>query len=406
MILNAFFLAFRQIKRNFLRAILTMLGVIIGVGAVIIMITLGNGTTQVITERMSSLGSNILLAFPARDQTPGRGGRKQFMLQDVEDLKLQVGYLTRAIAPLASTSVLAQFRQSNTQTQAQGIDAEYFTATDWGITQGRGFSREEYRAGSNVCVIGESVRKNLFSADNTNPLGARIRLGSIVCDCIGILESKGQGAMGNDQDDVILLPLKTYQRSISKSDSLYNISRLMISLKDDVDSTAATGVITEVLKGIRNIREGQKNDFEIMDTKQIIEMMQSTTANLTLFLGAIAGVSLIVGGIGIMNIMLVSVTERTKEIGTRLAIGALESEVLLQFLIEAVTLSSLGGLIGIILAFFGSLGICHLMQIPFGFDYGVAAIAFLFSAFIGILFGYLPARRASRLNPIDALRHE
>ena len=150
MILNAFFLAFRQIKRNFLRAILTMLGVIIGVGAVIIMITLGNGTTQVITERMSSLGSNILLIFPARDQTPGKGGRKQFMLQDVEELKLQVGYLTRAIAPLSSAGVLAQFRQSNTQTQAQGINAEYFIATDWGIAEGRKFSKEEYRAGSNV----------------------------------------------------------------------------------------------------------------------------------------------------------------------------------------------------------------------------------------------------------------
>ncbi|OCR05396.1 multidrug ABC transporter substrate-binding protein [Helicobacter pullorum] len=406
MILNAFFLAFRQIRRNFLRAILTMLGVIIGVGAVIIMITLGNGTTQVITERMSSLGSNILLVFPARDQTPGKGGRKQFMLQDVEDLELQIGHLVRAIAPLSSTSVLAQFRQGNTQTQAQGINADYFIATNWEVTQGRNFTKEEYRAGSNVCIIGESVRKNLFNTNNVNPLGMRIRLGSIVCDCVGILESKGQGAMGNDQDDVILLPLKTYQRSISKSDSLYNISRLMISLKDEVDSTMAVGEITGALRGIRNIREGQKDDFEIMDTKQIIEMMKSTTANLTLFLGAIAGVSLIVGGIGIMNIMLVSVTERTKEIGTRLAIGALESEVLLQFLIEAVTLSSLGGLIGIILAFFGSLGISHLMQIPFDFDYSVALIAFIFSAFIGILFGYLPARRASRLNPIDALRHE
>ena len=266
MILNAFFLAFRQIKRNFLRAILTMLGVIIGVGAVIIMITLGNGTTQVITERMSSLGSNILLIFPARDQTPGKGGRKQFMLQDVEELKLQVGYLTRAIAPLSSAGVLAQFRQSNTQTQAQGINAEYFIATDWGIAAGRQFSKEEYRAGSNVCMIGESVRKNLFGESKTNPLGSRIRLGNIVCDCIGVLKSKGQGAMGNDQDDVILLPLKTYQRSILKSDSLYNISRLMISLKDDVDSTAAVGLITEALRGIRNIREGQKNDFEIMDT--------------------------------------------------------------------------------------------------------------------------------------------
>ncbi|MDE5603543.1 MAG: ABC transporter permease [Helicobacter sp.] len=406
MILNAFFLAFRQIKRNFLRAFLTMLGIIIGVGAVIVMIALGNGTTLAITEQMSSLGSNILLVFPARDQTPGRGGRKQFMLKDIEDLKLQVGHLTRAIAPVASTSLLAQFRQNNTQTEIFGIDEDYLIATNWEITQGRSFSKEEYKAGSNVCMIGGSVLKNLFNNDSSNALGSRIKLGNIVCDCIAVLESKGQGAWGNDQDDVILIPLKTYQRSISKSDSLYNINRLIISLKDDINSATALNQISIALQQIRNIKKGQKNDFEIMDTKQILEIMKSTTNNLTLFLGAIAGVSLIIGGIGIMNIMLVSVTERTKEIGTRLAIGALQSEVLLQFLIEAITLSSLGGILGIILAFFTALGISHLMNIPFSFDYDVAIFAFLFSAFIGILFGYLPARRASKLNPIDALRHE
>ena len=382
MILNAFLLAFRQIKRNFLRSFLTMLGIIIGVGAVIVMIALGNGTTLAITEQMSSLGSNILLIFPARDQTPGRGGRKQFMLKDVEDLKLQVGHLTRAIAPVTSTSLLAQFRQNNTQTEIFGIDEDYLIATNWETTQGRTFSKEEYKAGSNVCMIGGSVLKNLFNNDLSNALGSRIKLGNIVCDCIGVLESKGQGAWGNDQDDVILLPLKTYQRSISKSDSLYNINRLMVSLKDDINSTTALNQISMALQQIRNIKKGQKNDFEIMDTKQILEIMKNTTNNLTLFLGAIAGVSLIIGGIGIMNIMLVSVTERTKEIGTRLAIGALQSEVLLQFLIEAITLSSLGGILGIILAFFSSLGISHLMDIPFSFDYSVALFAFLFSAFI------------------------
>ncbi|WP_104722139.1 ABC transporter permease [Helicobacter mesocricetorum] len=406
MILNAFFLAFRQITRSFLRSFLTMLGIIIGVGAVIVMIALGNGTTLAITEQMSSLGSNILLIFPARDQTPGRGGRKQFMLKDVEVLKLQVGYLTRAIAPLASTSLLAQFRQNNTQTEIFGIDEDYFIATNWEIAQGRNFSKEEYKAGSNVCMIGGSVLKNLFNNNLSDALGSRIKLGNIICDCIGVLASKGQGAWGNDQDDVILLPLKTYQRSILKSDSLYNINRLMVSLKDNIDSATAVNEISRALQQIRNIKKGQKNDFEIMDTKQILEIMKNTTNNLTLFLGAIAGVSLIIGGIGIMNIMLVSVTERTKEIGTRLAIGALQSEVLLQFLIEAITLSSLGGILGIILAFFTSLGISHLMDIPFSFDYSIAIFAFLFSAFIGILFGYLPARRASKLDPIDALRHE
>ena len=406
MILNAFFLAFRQIRRNFLRALLTMLGIIIGVSAVVIMITLGNGTTQVVTDRISSLGSNILLVFPARNQNVGGGGRKQFSLDNIRALNLQVGDITRAIAPIASTSLLAQFRQENTQTQIQGVNQAYFLATNWLLSNGNAFSRQDYRAGSNVCIIGESVKKNLFDKTSTNPLGARIRLGNIVCECIGILEEKGQGAMGNDQDDVILLPLKTYQRSISKSNSLYNISRLMISLQDNVDSTQALERITNALREVRNIRNGQKDDFEIMDTKQIISIMQNTTATLTLFLGAIAGVSLIVGGIGIMNIMLVSVTERTREIGTRIAIGALHSEVLLQCLIEALSISALGGILGIILAFFVSFGICYFMELPFMFDYGIAFTTFIFSAFIGILFGYLPARRASRLNPIEALRHE
>ena len=404
MILNAFFLAFRQISRNFLRAVLTMLGVIIGVGAVIIMITLGNGTTQVITNQMSSLGSNLLLVFPGRDQSPGKGGRKKFMLEDANSLKLQMGSLVKAVAPISISSVLVHFQKNNTQTQIQGVNDDYFIATNWDLKHGRSFNREDYRAGSNVCIIGGSVSKNLFGKNIS--VGSRIRLSSIVCEVIGVLESKGQGAMGNDQDDVVLLPLKTFQRSISKIDSLHNIDRLMISLQDNVDSSLATQEATRILQEIRKIRSGQKNDFEIMDTKQIIEMMKSTTSNLTLFLSAIAGVSLIVGGIGIMNIMLVSITERTREIGTRLAIGALQSEVLLQFLIEAITLSSLGGIIGIILAFFGSLAITSILDIPFLFDYAIALIAFLFSAFIGIIFGYLPARRASLLNPIEALRHE
>ncbi|MCX2716652.1 ABC transporter permease [Helicobacter sp. MIT 21-1697] len=405
MIFNAFILALRQIKRNFLRAFLTMLGVIIGVGAVVVMISLGNGTTKMISDRISSLGSNLLLVFPARIMNPsGANLRRNFSLQEAQNLTALTHEYIQALAPISQSSVTLQYQAQNTATQAQGINAAFFEVTQWDTSEGRSFEENEYRVGSNVCMIGQSVRKNLFN--ESNPLGQRIRLNTIVCECIGVLESKGQGGMGNDQDDVILLPLKTFLRSVSGSNTLFFVNRLMLRAKDGVDSEQMLPALTTALRQVRNVRSGDRDSFEIMDTKQIAETLTSATKRLTAFLGLIAGVSLVVGGIGIMNIMLVSVTERTKEIGTRMAIGALQSEVLLQFLIESITLSSFGGIIGIIWAFFASLSLSYYMEIPFIFDIPTAIIAFLFSAFIGVLFGYLPARRASRLNPIDALRHE
>lgn len=405
MIINAFILALRQIKRNFLRAFLTMLGVIIGVGAVIVMISLGNGTTQMISDRISSLGSNLLLVFPARAMNPsGANLRRNFSMQEAQNVQMLSQEYIEALAPISQTSVMLQYQSQNTTTQAQGVDSAFFYVTQWDTSEGRGFEENEYRVGSNVCMIGESVRKNLFS--QSNPLGQKIRLNNIVCECIGILESKGQGGMGNDQDDVILLPMKTFLRSVSGSNTLFSINRLMLRAKDGVDSDEVVQSLTRILRQVRNVRAGDRDSFEIMDTKQIAQTLTSTTKTLTVLLGLIAGVSLIVGGIGIMNIMLVSVTERTREIGTRMAIGALQSEVLIQFLIESITLSSLGGIIGIIWAFFASFALSKYMEIPFIFDIPTAIIAFLFSAFIGVLFGYLPARRASKLNPIDALRHE
>ncbi|TLE01811.1 ABC transporter permease [Helicobacter japonicus] len=405
MIINAFILALRQIKRNFLRAFLTMLGVIIGVGAVIVMISLGNGTTQMISDRISSLGSNLLLVFPARAMNPsGVNLRRNFSMQEAQNVQMLSQEYIEALAPISQTSVMLQYQSQNTTTQAQGVDSAFFYVTQWDTSEGRGFEENEYRVGSNVCMIGESVRKNLFS--QSNPLGQKIRLNNIVCECIGILESKGQGGMGNDQDDVILLPMKTFLRSVSGSNTLFSINRLMLRAKDGVDSDEVVQSLTRILRQVRNVRAGDRDSFEIMDTKQIAQTLTSTTKTLTALLGLIAGVSLIVGGIGIMNIMLVSVTERTREIGTRMAIGALQSEVLMQFLIESITLSSLGGIVGIIWAFFASFALSKYMEIPFIFDIPTAIIAFLFSAFIGVLFGYLPARRASKLNPIDALRHE
>lgn len=404
MILNAFFLAFKQIRKNYLRAFLTMLGIIIGVGSVIVMVALGNGATKKITSQISSLGSNLLIVFPARNlNNDGKSKKRNFTMHEVDVIRSRLMDV-RAVAPFSSTSVVAQYFSENTQTQANGITQDYFEVTGWNLAMGREFREGEYRSGANVCILGESVRKALFG--NDNPLGAQIKILKSICEVVGVLESKGQGAMGNDQDDAIFMPFKTYLRNVSGKNTLFNVNRIMISLNDGVNSVEATNNLKYILRDIRDIKSGQRDNFEIMDTKEIEKMVSSTTSILTLFLGCIAGVSLIVGGIGIMNIMLVSVTERTREIGTRLAIGALESEVLLQFLIEAVVVSSLGGIIGIFLAFFVALGASSLMNIPFVFHIDVAVFAFLFSAFIGVIFGYLPARRASRLNPIEALRYE
>ncbi len=405
MIINAFFLALRQIRRNFLRAFLTMLGVIIGVGSVVVMISLGNGTTKMITDRISSLGSNILLVFPARGGNISWNLRRSFSLQEANSAELSMSEYIVALAPISeSNSILVQYKSENTTTKVQGVNAKFFVVTQWDSEEGRGFEEGEYRVGSNVCMIGTSVKKNLFKDEN--PLGKKIRLSNIVCECVGILESKGQGGMGNDQDDVILMPMRAYSRSISRNTTLFSINRLMLRLQDDVDSTQAVAALTQVMRKVRNVKPGERDSFEIMDTKQIADTLTQTTKMLTALLGMVAGVSLIVGGIGIMNIMLVSVTERTREIGTRMAIGALQNEVLGQFLIESVTLSSLGGIIGIVLAFFVSLGLSFYMEIPFIFDVPTAIVAFIFSACIGVVFGYLPAKRASKLNPIDALRHE
>lgn len=409
MIANAFILAFRQISRNYLRAFLTMLGIIIGTGSVIVMISFGNGTSKQIQDNISSLGSNIIMIRPAfgLDST-GQSLRRYFNQQEVDALSGRI-YGIKAISPMSNTSGLIQYKQNSRETETMGVTEGYFVAGNWEIEEGRGFNESEYKSGANLCIIGSSVKEALFK--NESPLGNKIKVGSrdgsVICECIGSLKSKGQGAMGSDQDDIILFPLKSYLRTLGREkSSVNNINQIIISLQDGVDSTEKTTEIKKVLRDMRNISGSKVDNFEIRDSKQFEETLLSTMRVFTIFLGSIAGVSLLVGGIGIMNIMLVSVTERTKEIGTRLAIGALEKEVLMQFLIESIVVSSLGGLIGIILSFGVSFGLAKAFSVPFVFSIPVAIAAFVFSAFIGILFGYLPAHRASKLNPIDALRHE
>jgi putative ABC transport system permease protein len=289
----------------------------------------------------------------------------------------------------------------NWATRVTGTTTAYLETNNWRIASGRTFTEAEERSGASVCLIGETIRTQLFGAED--PLGAQLRVKQFSCQVIGLLASKGQAAMGQDQDDTVVMPLHTVQRRLTGSQ---NVGTLLVSVADDADGEQVKRGITQLLRERRKLADNDEDNFSIMDTRQIAETLAGTTRVMTTLLGAVAGVSLLVGGIGIMNIMLVSVTERTREIGVRLAIGALEREVLLQFLVEAVVLSSVGGLIGVGLALAASALLASLMQVPLLFSPGVIALAFAFSAAIGVVFGFFPARRAAQLDPIEALRHE
>ena len=400
MLWNTLLLALRAIRRNLMRSFLTILGIVIGVAAVITMVTLGNGATKSVSDQIASMGSNLVMVVPGQRFGPGSGGAPNFKSADVEAVRSQIS-AAEWVAPVVSKSVTAVYQASNWATVVTGSNNDYFRAGSWELAHGRTFSETEERAGKAVCVIGATVREKLFGGQN--PVGSEIRIKQFSCEVVGMLKPKGQSAMGSDQDDIVVMPLRTVQRRLSGSQ---DINRLSVSVRDGASIDAAKRQLTLLLRERRNIAENEEDDFRVMDTRQIAETLTGTTKILTMLLGAVAAVSLLVGGIGIMNIMLVSVTERTREIGIRLAIGALEREVLLQFLIEAVVLSSLGGLIGIALATGASMGLAGVMGVPYIFDPAINIASFLFSAAIGVIFGYFPARRAAGLNPIDALRHE
>jgi putative ABC transport system permease protein len=397
MLWNTLLLALRSIRRNMLRSFLTVLGIVIGVAAVITMVTLGNGATRSVADQIASIGSNLLLLRPGQRYSEDA---PNFKMADVEAIRNQITSVA-AVAPATNKAVTAVYQARNWSTTVTGTDNDYFRAGNWQFASGREFNETEERAGRAVCVIGETVREKLFGQQN--PIGNEIRIKHFACEVIGLLKSKGQSAMGSDQDDTVVMPLRTVQRRLTGNQ---DISRVNISIKEGTSIDAAKQQITLLLRERRNISENEEDDFRVLDTRQIAQTLTGTTRILTMLLGAVAAVSLLVGGIGIMNIMLVSVTERTREIGIRLAIGALESEVLMQFLIEAVVLSSLGGLIGIAIATGASITAAGLMGVPYLFDPGINLLSFLFSAAIGVIFGYFPARRAASLNPIDALRHE
>jgi putative ABC transport system permease protein len=400
MLWNTLLLALRAIRRNLMRSFLTILGIVIGVAAVITMVTLGNGATKSVSDQIASMGSNLLLLRPGQRFGPGAEVAPNFKMADVEAIRSQITQ-AEAVAPVVSATATAVYQARNWSTVVTGSSNDYFRAGNWELAAGRSFGETEERAGKAVCVIGETVRDKLFGRQN--PVGSEIRIKQFSCEVIGLLKAKGQSAMGSDQDDTVVMPLRTVQRRLTGSQ---DVNRMSVSVKQGASIDAVRDQLTLLLRERRKIAENEEDDFRVLDTRQIAETLTGTTKILTMLLGAVAAVSLLVGGIGIMNIMLVSVTERTREIGIRLAIGALEREVLLQFLIEAVVLSSLGGLIGIALATGASIFLAGLMDIPYLFDPGINLLSFFFSAAIGVIFGYFPARRAAGLNPIDALRHE
>ena len=402
MLFNTLQLALRSIRRNLLRSFLTILGIVIGVSAVITMVTLGNGATLAIQNQISTLGTNLLQVRPGqRMMGPGGGaGAPAFKEVDADAILSQIGGIA-AVAPEARTGATLVANGRNWSSSVIGSTNSWLITGNWKLADGREFSSDETRAGAAVCLIGETVRRELFGVRPA--MGEQLRVKQISCEIVGVLASKGQGAFGNDQDDVVLVPLKTLQRRITGNT---RVNTLLVSMMDGSDPNRVKASLTQLLRERRKLATGDDDNFNVLDTKQLADTLSGTTKVMTTLLGAVAAVSLLVGGIGIMNIMLVSVTERTREIGLRLAIGALEREVLLQFLIEAVVLASLGGLIGIVLATGASLGLSALMEVPYLFNPGVNVLSFLFSAGIGVLFGYFPARRAAHLDPIEALRHE
>ena len=403
MLINAFLIALKEIRRNILRSFLTILGIVIGVASVIAMVMIGDGTTANVKESISKLGTNMLtlrVGQERRGPPKEDNSAKPFTEGDISAIKNEVQNI-KAVASENNTRINIVYGNKSNSASVIGTNNDYFIIKDWEVTDGRIFDESELNSGKSSCIIGTTMVKQLFGEEN--PIGTNIRLKNLSCNVIGVLKSKGASAFGSDQDEIIIVPLKMFQQKI-KGDK--DISSILISITSGKYIENAKTEITSLMQERRSLRVDEPDNFHIRDMEEMLSAMTSTTKMLTYLLGSIAGISLLVGGIGIMNIMLVSVTERTREIGTRLAIGAMENEVLLQFLVEAIVLSTLGGIIGIILGLSIGFVAVDVMELAFILNNQIIMISFFFSTLIGVVFGYFPARKAARLNPIDALRYE
>ena len=399
MIGATFLLALREIRRHLLRSFLTTLGIIIGVAAVITMVTLGRGLTADVQEEVSGLGSDVFIVFPTR--VDPNTAPPPFDDADIRAVENQIAGVENA-AGSVSTSAIAFHNGQDWATSVEGADTEFFSAQSIEIVEGRGFNEQDEARGESVCIIGPKIVEEIFVADQV--IGENMRLGNVSCQVIGVIEERSNSVGNGDANDVVFMPLKTVQRRfIGNAD---NVQFFVVKYDPTYSTATIQQQLIDLLRERRVIQEGEDNDFDIVDTAEISETLNTITGTMTAVVTMIAGISLLVGGIGIMNIMLVSVTERTREIGIRLAIGALAREVRLQFLTEAVVLCCFGGLIGILLALGLSILLAGVAGLPFIFDPVVNTLSFVFSAIMGIIFGYYPAHRASKLDPIDALRHE
>jgi putative ABC transport system permease protein len=401
MILATLLMALRELRRNTLRSLLTMLGIVIGVGAVIALTNIGEGATARVKADIGKLGDNLLIVRPgAQRRSISFTQAPAFKLADVDAIRREVSGVNQ-VAPTAGSSQLAVWGNQNRQTTIMGADNAYLDVRGYSVAQGRKFAASELSSGSAACLIGATVQREMFG--ERDALGQSVRVGKISCTVVGVLASKGESGIGQDQDDMILMPLRTVQRRLIGNT---DVSTIFLSARADRSTQSVEQQTEALLRQRRGLQAGQESDFMVRDMQEVAETMSQATGTLTALLGAIAAVSLLVGGIGIMNIMLVNVTERTREIGVRLAIGALASDVLIQFLLEAVVLSAFGGVLGIGLGLGLSWSVTRALGLPFLVKPPILMLAFGFSAMVGVLFGFLPARKAASLNPIEALRHE
>jgi len=406
-ILMIFRVALRAIWRNKVRSLLTALGIIVGIAAVIAVIAIGNGASSQMKNSISSMGNNLVMIFPGSMRSGGMhmgaGASNTLTAEDGEQLENDYPELVAAQTPMVRASAQVIYGENNWSTQVSGVGTGFPLVRGWNVGSGTFFTEEDVHAGKRVVILGQTVVDNLFPG--TDPIGKTMRVKNMSFKVIGVMEKKGSNSMGQDQDDLLIMPYTTVRRTLQNS-VFNNVNQILVSLHDMGDLEEAKTEFTALLRQRHRLKADKEDDFTIRDMTEITEMVTSISSTITVLLGAVASISLIVGGIGIMNIMLVSVTERTKEIGLRMAIGARPIDILMQFLLEAMTLACVGGLLGTILGVIGAKLVGNIQNWPILITESSVVVSFAFSAVVGVFFGFYPAYRASNLNPIDCLRYE